>query len=68
MSLTNHLLTKLWAATLGMMHTGMYADELGLGELTLESSWRGREEERVLAHVELVCALVEQLAAGGAAQ
>jgi hypothetical protein len=61
-SLANHLVTKLWAATLGMMHTGMYADELGLGELTLESSWRGQEEDRVLAHVELVCALVEQLA------
>jgi hypothetical protein len=44
-----------------MMHTGMYADELGVGELTLESSWRGREEDRVRAHVELVCALVAEL-------
>ncbi|MCB9660754.1 MAG: DUF2817 domain-containing protein [Sandaracinaceae bacterium] len=60
-SRANHLATKLWAATLGMMHTGMYADALGLPELTLESSWRGAEEDRVLAHVELVSALVEQL-------
>ncbi|MBK6575748.1 MAG: DUF2817 domain-containing protein [Sandaracinaceae bacterium] len=61
-SLANHLITRVWAATLGMMHTGMYADELSVGELTLESSWRGREEDRVRAHVELVCALVAELA------
>lgn len=60
-SLLNHVVTRVWAATLGMMHTGMYADELGVGELTLESSWRGKEEDRVRAHVELVCALVAEL-------
>lgn len=57
----NQLVTRVWASTLGMMHTGMYADELGVGELTLESSWRGKEEDRVRAHVELVCALVAEL-------
>jgi hypothetical protein len=52
----------LGIANPGMMHTGMYADELGIPELTLESSWRGEAAQRVQAHVELVCALVDELA------
>ncbi len=48
----------LWARTLGMMATGTFADERGIPEITLESSWRLADpDQRVRAHVELVLAL-----------
>lgn len=56
-------LSWLWAKTLGMMATGMYADGGGVPEITLESSWRARDPDvRVRAHVELVLALAAELA------
>ncbi len=52
----------VWARTLGMMTTGMYADERGIPEITLESGWRIADREaRVRAHVELVTALLGEL-------
>jgi hypothetical protein len=56
-------LSWLWAKTLGMMATGMYADGRSIPELTIESSWRAKDPaERVRAHVELVLALASELA------
>lgn len=56
-------LSWLWARTLGMMATGMYADARRIPELTLESSWRlPSKQARVRAHVELVLALARELA------
>lgn len=58
------LLSKLWAATLRMKATGLYAEELGIPEITLESSWRDPDREaRVRAHVDLVSAVLDELAA-----
>lgn len=55
-------LSWIWARTLGMMATGMYADARRVPELTLESSWRlPSREARVRAHVELVLALAREL-------
>lgn len=52
----------LWARTLSMMATGMYADERGIPEITLESGWRLPDREaRVRAHVELIGALLDEL-------
>lgn len=56
-------LTWLWSRTLRMMPTGFYADERAIPELTLESSWRATSlEARVAPHVDLVCAVLEELA------
>lgn len=55
-------LSWIWARTLGMMATGMYADARRVPELTLESSWRlPSREARVRAHVELVLAVAREL-------
>jgi len=53
----------LWSRTLGMMSTGMYAHELGIPEVTLESSWRDEGEARIRTHVECVLATIEWLGA-----
>ncbi len=63
MSRSMWLITALWAATLRMKATGMWCDERGVPEITLESSWRLDDREaRVRAHVDLVTALVDELA------
>lgn len=65
MSRSMWLLSALWAGTLRMMATGMWANELGVPEITIESSWRSSERDaRVLGHVELVMALARELAVG----
>ena len=56
------LLSKLWAGALKMKATGLYADELGIPEITLESSWRDPDPSaRVRAHVDLVAAILDCL-------
>ena len=56
------LLGWLWARSLSMMTTGMYADDRAIPELTLESSWRLDDPAaRVRAHVDLVGALLAEL-------
>ncbi len=56
-------LVKLWAATLGMMATNVYAADRGVPEITLESSWRTSDRgTRTRAHVDLVMALARELA------
>jgi hypothetical protein len=56
------LLSKLWAGTLKMKATGLWAEERGIPEITLESSWRDPDREsRVRAHVDLVAALIDEL-------
>lgn len=58
---------KLWAATLGMKATGVWCEEQGIPEITLESSWRATDREaRIRAHVSLVLALAGELAASAA--
>jgi hypothetical protein len=55
-------LSLLWARSLEMKATGFYFDELGIPELTLESSWRMTDPAaRVRPHVELVSALLDEL-------
>lgn len=55
-------LNWLWARTLGMMATGTFAEERGIPEITLESSWRLPDSDaRVRAHVELVLGLAAAL-------
>ena len=62
MTRTLWLLSKLWAATLSMKATGLYADELGIPEITLESSWRDPDlGARTRAHVDLVTAVLDEL-------
>jgi len=54
---------KLWSATLGMKATGVFCEDRGIPEITLESSWRGRERDaRIRPHVALVSALAARLA------
>ncbi len=54
----------LWAATLRMKATGMWCDDRGVPEITLESSWRNPDREtRVRPHVDLVAAIAHELAA-----
>lgn len=56
-------LNWLWARSLGMMATGAFAEQRGVPEITLESSWRLTDpEQRVRAHVELVLGLAAALA------
>lgn len=58
------LLSKLWAGTLRMKATGLYAQERGVPEITLESSWRDPDRQaRVRPHVDLVAAAIDELAA-----
>jgi len=60
------LLQTLWGMTLRMKSTGIWCDDRGIPEITLESSWRGTSREaRVRPHVDLVCALVGELARAG---
>jgi Succinylglutamate desuccinylase / Aspartoacylase family len=55
-------LSMLWAKTLGMMATGVWADRLGVPEITLESSWRSRDADaRIAAHVALVLGALDEL-------
>lgn len=57
------LVTLLWAKALGMKATGMWCDERGVPEITLESSWRLADRAaRVRPHVDLVTALARELA------
>jgi hypothetical protein len=63
MSSAGWLVSWLWAATLGMKASNMFADDRGVPELTLESSWRLPDREsRVRAHVDLVLSLLDELA------
>lgn len=56
-------LVKLWAATFGMMATNVFAGLRGVPEITLESSWRSSDRgARVRAHVDLVRAVLDELA------
>jgi hypothetical protein len=56
------VLTKLWAGALRMKATGLYAEERGIPEITLESSWRDPDlRSRVRAHVDLVAAVIDEL-------
>ena len=55
-------LSMLWAATLKMKATGVWAEEQGCPEITLESSWTGRDADtRVTAHTELVLGVLAEL-------
>jgi len=55
-------LSMLWAASLKMKATGVWAEEQGCPEITLESSWTGRDAEaRVTAHYELVLGVLDEL-------
>lgn len=57
-------LSMLWAATLKMKATGVWAEEQGCPEITLESSWTGRNADaRVTAHTELVLGVLDELSA-----
>jgi hypothetical protein len=65
MSRATWLLTALWARTLRMKATGMWCDDHGVPEITLESSWRLDDRAaRMRAHVDLVSAVVAELATG----
>ncbi len=58
-------LSQLWARTLQMKATGVWADERGVPEITLESGWRSTDRDaRVRGHVDLVVAALERLAEG----
>lgn len=58
-------LSMLWAATLKMKATGVWAEEQGCPEITLESSWTGRDAEaRVKAHTELIFGVLTELSRG----
>lgn len=55
-------LSMIWAATLRMKATGVWADEQGCPEITLESSWTGRDAaSRIRAHTELVLGVLDEL-------
>ena len=63
MSRSMWLLCALWAHTLSMMATSMWANERGLPEITLESSWRHPDRSvRVRGHTALVMAVARELA------
>ena len=62
MTQTFWALSMVWEKTLGMMATGMWADGMGIPEVTLESSWRCADSAtRVDAHVALVRAALAEL-------
>ena len=57
------LVNVVWAKTLGMKATLMYSDDRQIPELVLESSWRLPDRgARVRPHVDLVHALIDELA------
>lgn len=59
----NRALMKLWASTLKMKTSIAYAEDRGVPEVLLESSWRLADEAaRVRAHVDLVVAVARTLA------
>lgn len=59
---TMTVLNVLWASTLGMMATGMWARERGIPEITIESSWRATDPSlRISGHVSLVRAVLAHL-------
>lgn len=59
----NRALMKLWASTLRMKTSIAYAEDRGVPEVLLESSWRLADEAtRVRAHVDLVAAVAKTLA------
>jgi hypothetical protein len=63
MSTAAWTLSFLWAAALRMKAMNMYAGDRGVPEITIESSWRLPDREaRVRAHVDLVLALLRELA------
>ena len=63
-SLAIRALTFAWASLLSMQATQGYASRLGIPELTLESSWRSRDQAaRLAAHVAMVLAVVEEVSA-----
>ncbi|MGE0790807.1 MAG: DUF2817 domain-containing protein [Sandaracinaceae bacterium] len=54
--------TTLWAKTLEMQATSSWAEDLGVPEITIESSWRSADRgARVRAHVDLVMATLAHL-------
>ena len=56
------VVSALWARTLAMKATNMFAGDRRIPELTLESSWRQPDRAtRVRAHIDLVLALVADL-------
>jgi hypothetical protein len=58
-------LNMIWAATLKMKATGVWAEEQGVPEITLESSWRGLDGmARQRAHLELVLGVLDALGTG----
>jgi hypothetical protein len=62
MGLVSWALSWLWGATLQMKPTGMWANDQGVPEITLESSWRQRDGvARVQPHLDLVSAIVREL-------
>jgi hypothetical protein len=62
MSRAAWMVSWVWAATLGMKASNMFADDRGVPELTLESSWRlPNRASRVRAHVDLVLSVLEEL-------
>jgi len=62
MSRSMWALSVLWAASLQMMATGMWADGQGVPEITFESSWTSADREaRVGGHVALVVELARAL-------
>lgn len=59
-----HALGRLWTAALGMKTSGMYCDDHGIPEITIESSWRLTDpEDRVRGHVDLVLGVLGEMAA-----
>lgn len=64
MSRSMWLLCAVWAGTLSMMATSMWANERGIPEITLESSWRHPDRDtRVRGHVALAMAVARELVA-----
>lgn len=60
---TTRMLVALWARVLGMKTTNAYASDLGVPEITLESSWKGSDRSaRLRAHRDLVLAVAHELA------
>ena len=61
-SRTMWFINELWARTLGMMATNMWADRRGVPEITLESSWRGTDRDaRIRPHADLVAGILDAL-------
>ena len=55
-------INAVWARTLQMMTTGTFAENLGIPEITLESSWRQEDSQtRIQPHIDLVGAVLDVL-------